>query len=72
MRVASHRTIENNKRTRFAYAYNALERDSMLCLDNAAEIDADFTSLLNGTLSKEDQIEWAFRERDWKLLNEDE
>jgi len=67
MRIASYKTIRNNKKTRISYAYNALERDSMNDLEGANEA---FDSFLGRSMPREQELHWADREREWRQLHE--
>ena len=70
-RIASLKTLKSNKKTRWNYAYNAIERDSMSD-DKETQTKANkaMTALLNKKLSNDDMLNWAIREQEFRSLNE--
>lgn len=70
-RIASVKTLNCHKKTRLSYAYRAAERDSMSG-DTELERRGDdaIDALLNGTMSKSEQLDWAIREQTWRELHE--
>ena len=70
MRAASFKTLHNSRKTRQSYAYRAIERDSMSG-DSEVESKADeaMVRLNRGNMSKEEMLEWATREQEWRQLN---
>ena len=73
MRVASQKTLQNNRKTRFSYAMTAIER-ATLSDDSEIEAQGDLAMMrLLGqkkpALSKDEMLDWALREQEYKLLN---
>jgi len=69
MRVASKDTLNNSRKTRFNYAYRAIERASLSEDLEQQKLGDDAMGKLNA-LSKDQMLHWALREQEFKLLAE--
>ena len=70
MKVASLKTLTSNRKTRIAYAMDAIERDSY-STDSVKSENADvaFSLLMSGNMSTQEQLDWAIRNQEWLNLN---
>jgi len=69
MRHASARTLRNSKKIRLNYAYRAIERDTMSGEPSLVPKADDAMDRL-GTMRKEEMLDWAFRELDYRLCTD--
>ena len=69
MKIASCKTLNGSAKTRRAYAYNAIERASMeadLESERYEKADKAMTSFINGTMGKDEMLDWALEEKDYR------
>lgn len=67
MKIASTKTLNNSRKTRFAYAYRAIERESMSD-DKELQDRADAAMDRLNKLNKTELMFWATREQEFKSL----
>ena len=67
MKIASTKTLNNSRKTRFAYAYRAIERESM-SEDIELQVQADDAMDRLSKLTKTELMFWAIREQEFKSL----
>ena len=68
MRIASYKTIKNNRKTRRAYAVEAVNREIFSDDLSSAGKASDALELLRESLmSKDEMTDWANLERDYRL-----
>lgn len=70
MKVASIQTLTANRKTRIAYAMDAIERDSYSTDSiKSKNADAAFNLLMSGNMTTQEQLDWAIRNQEWLTLN---
>lgn len=66
-RIASQKTLNNNKKTRRSYAFDAMERDSMSG-EKYLYIPADKAMDNFNSLNKDEMMRWALREQEYRQI----
>lgn len=69
MKIASYKTLNNNKKTRIKYTLSAIERDSFSEDEKVVE-KSDKAFQMIAVMTKKEMMEWATRELEYKQLND--